>query len=187
VITVNGRQRQIGGIGTAARVVLGLVFLVLGVTAAHISVIHGQVTSGVDPRSAAIGLVGFPAVVLASQWFRARIAPTRLQATGPLSTALNMLVLLALLLTPLYGRPISFTSDSALVFYGASMLLAALRGYSGCEVTAISNWILGRDDQVGCLVLGPVDELERRLRGSSTVGSSIAIPTKSSDRGRDRD
>ncbi len=45
------------------------------------------------------------------------------------------------------------------------MLLAALRGYSGCEVTAISNWILGRDDQVGCLVLSPVDDLERRLKG----------------------
>jgi hypothetical protein len=46
------------------------------------------------------------------------------------------------------------------------MLLAAQRGYSRCEVTAISNWILGRDDQVGCLGLSPVDELERRLNAS---------------------
>jgi hypothetical protein len=182
-MAANARRRQIGGIGTAARIVLGLVFLVLGVTAARISVIHGQVRFGFDALSVAIGLVGFPAVVLAWQWFRARIAPTRLQATGPVSSALNMLVLLALLLTPLYARPLSFTSNSAFVFYGASMLLAALRGYSGCEVTAISNWVLGRDDQVGCLVLGPVDDLERRLRISRPVGPNVAMPNESSDRG----
>jgi len=45
------------------------------------------------------------------------------------------------------------------------MLLAALRGYGGCEVLAISNWVLGRDDQVGCFVLSPVDHMEHRLRG----------------------
>jgi hypothetical protein len=49
------------------------------------------------------------------------------------------------------------------VFYGTSMLLAALRGYAGCEVLAASNWLLGRDDQVGCLVFSPIDHLERRL------------------------
>ncbi len=159
-------QRQIGGIGTAARVLLGLAFLLLGVTGGRISVMHGQVGIGFEPISVAVGLVGFPAVVVVWQWLRARVAPTRLQATGPRSTALNMLVLVALLLTPWYAPPLSFTSVAALVFYGASMLLAALRGYSGCEVTAISNWMLGRDDQVGCLVLGPVDELERRVKGS---------------------
>jgi hypothetical protein len=43
---------------------------------------------------------------------------------------------------------------------GASMWLAALRGYAGCEVLAASNWLLGRDDQVGCAVFWPVDQLE---------------------------
>jgi hypothetical protein len=53
-------------------------------------------------------------------------------------------------------------SDAVLIFYGASMQLAALRGYGGCEVLAVSNWLLRRDDQVGCLVFAPVDLLERR-------------------------
>ena len=44
----------------------------------------------------------------------------------------------------------------------ASMLLAALRGYAGCEVLAVSNWLLRRDDQVGCAVFWPIDQLERR-------------------------
>jgi hypothetical protein len=186
-MAANTRLREIGVIGTAARVVLGLALLLLGVTGGRVSVIHGQVGIGFEPLSVAVGLVGFPAVVLAWQWLRARIVPTRLEATGPGSTALNMLVLAALLLTPWYAPVLSFTSVAALVFYGASMLLAALRGYSGCEVTAISNWILDRDDQVGCLVLSPVDDLERRLKGSSTDGPSATTPTDSSDRGPGRD
>ncbi len=186
-MAANAQRRQIGGIGTVARVVLGLVFLALGVTGGRVAVMHGQVGIGLEPLSVAVGLVGFPAVVLAWQWLRARIAPTRLEATGPGSTALNMFVLAALLLTPWYAPPLSFTSVAALIFYGASMLLAALRGYSGCEVTAISNWILGRDDQIGCLVLSPVDDLERRLKGSSTDAPSTITPTNSSDRGPGRD
>ena len=56
------------------------------------------------------------------------------------------------------------------VFYGLSMLLAALRGYAGCEALAISNWLLKRDDQLGCLVFGPVDYTEGKLfPGSNTL------------------
>jgi hypothetical protein len=71
-------------------------------------------------------------------------------------------VFAALYATPWYAPPLSFTSDAALVFYGASMLLAAARGYAGCEVLAVPNWLLRRDDQVGCVVFAPVDALERR-------------------------
>jgi hypothetical protein len=83
-----------------------------------------------------------------------------------LATTINIAVFIALVLTPRYAPPLSFTSSAALVFYGASMLLAAARGYGGCEVLAISNWILRRDDQVGCLVLSPIDDYERRLKSA---------------------
>jgi hypothetical protein len=59
---------------------------------------------------------------------------------------------------------LSFTSDATLIFYGASMLLAAARGYGGCEVLAVSNWVLRRDDQVGCLVFSPLDYMGRQRR-----------------------
>jgi hypothetical protein len=36
------------------------------------------------------------------------------------------------------------------------MLLAALRDSAGCEVLAVSDWVVRRDDHVGCVVLGPV-------------------------------
>jgi hypothetical protein len=68
-----------------------------------------------------LGLVGFPALLLAGQWLRARRMPTRLRATGPVAYALNLAVFLALYV-------LEATSDAALIFYGASMWLAALRG-----------------------------------------------------------
>jgi hypothetical protein len=144
--TTNGR-RGIGPVGTAARLLMGA--LLLG------SVVHGHLTRGFHPSSWALGLTGLPALVLAVQWLRARRKPTPLEATGPVSHALNLAVFLALYL-------MQATSDAALIFYGTSMLLAGLRGYAGCEVLAVSNWLLRRDDQIGCAVFWPVDYLERR-------------------------
>ena len=158
------RRRQIGTIGTVARVLIGSFMVLYGLTGGRIEVMHGNVQTGFDPLSVALGLVAFPTVLLTWQWIRARTAKTRYEATGPLATTINIAVFIALVLTPLYAPPLSFTSNAAFLFYGASMLLAAARGYGGCEVLAISNWILRRDDQIGCLVLSPIDDYERRLK-----------------------
>ncbi len=40
------------------------------------------------------------------------------------------------------------------------MLVAAARGYAGCEVLAVSNLLLRRDDQVGFAPFWPIDTLE---------------------------
>jgi hypothetical protein len=97
-------------------------------------------------------------MVVGLQWLRARRTPSRLKAAGPVGPAVNLAVFLVLHL----AEP---TSDAALIFYGASMWLAALRGYAGCEVLAVSNWLLGRDDQVGCALFWLIDELERHRAG----------------------
>ena len=146
---ITNRRRRIGPLGTTARVVVGGLLLA--------SVTWGHLTRGFHLSSWLLGLVGFPALVLAGQWLRARRTPTPLRATGPMAHALNLAVFLVLyLLEP--------TSDAALLFYGASMLLAAVRGYAGCEVLAVSNWLLGRDDQIGCAVFWPIDQWEHRRR-----------------------
>lgn len=130
------------------------------------SVVRGQVSACLVLASWTLGLVGFPAVLLAWQRVRARRGLARLQATGPLGLALNAAVFLAFYLTPWYAPPLSFTSDAALSFNGASMLLAAVRGYAGCEVLPISNWLLRRQDQVGCVVFSPIDYAERHWPGA---------------------
>jgi hypothetical protein len=144
---ITGRRRGIGTLGTAARVLVG--GSLLG------SVIWGHLTRGFHPSSWLLGLVGFPALLVVGQWLRARRTPTALRATGPVAHVLNVGVFLVLYL----WEP---TSDAALLFYGASMWLAAAWGSGGCEVLAASNWLLGRDDQVGCALFWPVDQLEHR-------------------------
>jgi hypothetical protein len=145
--------RALGGWGTVARLIVG-VFLLADVTFGHIA-------RGFHPAAWALGLVGFPAVLLVAQWLRTRRGQPPLRATGPVGHAANAAVFLALYATPWYAPALSVTSDAALIFYGASMLLAAARGYGGCEVLAVSNWLLRRDDQVGCLLFAPIDHAER--------------------------
>jgi hypothetical protein len=140
------RQRRIGPLGTTARIVIGT--LLLG------SVVQGHLARGFHLSAWVLGLVGFPAVLVGLQWLWARRTPTRLEATGSVAHTLNVAVFVVLyVLEP--------TSDAALIFYGVSMWLAALCGYAGCEVLAVSNWLLHRDDQVGCALFWPVDQLER--------------------------
>jgi hypothetical protein len=148
--------RAIGRWGTSARAVVGVLLLT--------DVAFGHWARGFHPAAWVLGLVAFPAVLLAVQWLRAREGKPQLLATGPAGHALNAVVFLALYLTPFYAPALSVTSDAALIFYGASMLLAAARGYAGCEVLAVSNWLLRRDDQIGCLLFAPVDHAEHRSR-----------------------
>jgi hypothetical protein len=152
--------RTIGSWGTAARVVAGL--------ALAGSVLYGHAARGWHPAAWLLGLLVFPALVTAGLRWRARRYPALLRATGALGHAANLVVFLGLYLTWWYAPAVDVLSDAALLFYGASMLLAAVRGYGGCEVFAVSNWLLRRDDQVGCAPFWPIDAVEahgRRHRG----------------------
>ncbi len=68
---------------------------------------------------------------------------------------------------------IPFAEDAAQLFYGSALLLAAVRGYAGCESLAISNWLLRRDDQVGCVVFSPLDAIESRITGQKTSSAAL--------------
>jgi hypothetical protein len=147
-------RRRIGPIGTTARIIVGI--LLLG------SVVQGHLAGPFRPAAWTLGVLGFPAPTARLAVAPRPADPTRLQATGLVANVANIAVFLALYLTPGYAPALAVTSDAALIFYGASMLLAALRGYAGCEILAVSNWLLGRDDQIGCLLFWPIDHAERR-------------------------
>lgn len=152
---MTGPTRAIGVWGTTARIVLGL--MLAG------SVLHGHAVRGWHLLAWLLGLLVFPMACVAMMWLRARRNPTSLRATGPASHVINLGIFLALYLTWWYAPPVDVLSDAALLFYGGSMVLAAVRGYAGCEVLAVSNWLLRRNDQVGCAPLWPVDAVEARL------------------------
>ena len=105
------RRRAIGRWGTASRLVVGVLLLA--------DVAFGHWVRGFHLAAWALGLIGFPAILLAAQWVRARRGRGPARATGPAGHAANADVFLALYLTPQYAPALSVTSDAALIFYGA--------------------------------------------------------------------
>lgn len=131
-------QRAIGLWGTAARVVVGAGLIIVAVAWA-----------GVGWLDVVLGVVVLPAIATILVGLRgSKATPLRLGAAGHLVT----LVIAGLLVTVMPAP--------ALLFYGATMLVAALHGSGGCEVTAVSNWLRNRDDQIGCPLFAPLDALD---------------------------
>jgi hypothetical protein len=160
--TLNQTSRQIGPSGTFARVIVGVAFIVLSVFVPTWARTFGFTTFstrhlGPSAFDIVLGLVVFPAVVVGVLGLRGRTArPLRLH--GPLGHAANI---------GLFIVVANVRIEAALLFYGASMLIAAWRGFSACELFAVSNAVLRRDDQLGCPLFLPVDAWESRGRKTS--------------------
>jgi hypothetical protein len=143
-------DRRIGPVGTALRVVSGLALLYLA----------GAVEGGAwdvgwfDPI---VGFVVLPAVMLVVGLLARRFAGGPVHLTGVVGHLANVAIIVVLLINP-------YTAGGATLFYGATMLVAAWLGQRGCESTVISNLILRRNDQIGCPLFLPIDELESRWR-----------------------
>jgi len=84
---------------------------------------------------------------------------------------LNCAVIIGLVVDP-------YTARGAELFYGATLLVAAWRGQPGCENTVISNWILGRDDQVGCPVFSRSTSSRLGAPRLQLSGSLRAVPPR---------
>jgi hypothetical protein len=50
------------------------------------------------------------------------------------------------------------------------MVLAAIRGYEGCEILALPNLVLRRTDAVWCPLYTPIDNAEQRPGTHTQVG-----------------
>jgi hypothetical protein len=157
VTTPGPRRRAIGRIGTVARTLVGLGLVVLAVT-----VERGGV------RDAVLGVIVLPATATLLLALRGRGSPPlRLGAAGHLVTIAIVL-----------GLSLVFPPATVLLFYGSAMLLAAASRNGACEVTAVSNWLRGRDDQIGCPLFAPFDALDGR--SGCAAGARSPTPRASS-------
>jgi hypothetical protein len=147
---VRGTARRIGWIGASSRAAAGLVLV-------YLAVLGGDFPWNLDWRDVALGLALFPGVMLAVGITAGRFAAGPLRYTGPVAIALNCGVIVLLLVNP-------YTGGGAALFYGVSLLVGAWRRQPDCEATILSNWLLRRDDQVGCPIFTPIDLAEERLR-----------------------
>lgn len=123
---------------------------------------------GLQLHDLVLGLVALPAACIAVGFLARRYARAPLRFTGAVGTAVNFGVLGVLFAN-------RYTAGAAALFYGATLLIAAWCGQAGCEFTVVSNVILGRDDQIGCPVLTPIDLVERRRRRPAAVGTSNRV------------
>jgi hypothetical protein len=151
---LNG-SREIGPVGTASRLVVGCVAIALPIA-----------ISGIGWREAAAALGGLPLVAFVAalavtsgyrRWAPGALARGRQVCSGPTCTMTALLLAVAFALdalTPVDGE-VSFW-----VWIGASMLLAAIRGYAGCELLAFPNALTGRRDRLGCILFTPIDAAE---------------------------
>ncbi len=135
--------RRIGKWGTTSRLALGGLFL------------YVAFRDGVGTTEAIIGLVVFPAVVSVVLALRGRGARP-LRFYGGAGYGLNFLV---------WAIAFGLAPVATLLFGGVAQLLAAARGYAGCELFVFSNWLRRRDDQIACPVHSLVDAAEVRAKG----------------------
>ena len=121
--------------------------LAVGATLVALAVAYWQATWS----DVLIGLVALPLLATVLMLLRRRsAAPIRLGAAGHLVPLAHIAV------------TVSLVPDAAALFYGSMTLVAALQGNGGCEVTALSNWLRERDDQIGCPLFAPFDALDAR-------------------------
>jgi hypothetical protein len=151
--------RRIGPLGTALRIAVAAGLLYLAGGAAGLS-------WEVEWYDLAGGLVLLPGLTLLLGLVARRYSANPVRFNGPAGHAFNCVAIVVLVANP-------YTGGAATLFYGTTVLVAALRGQPGCEITVLSNWILRRDDQVGCPVFWPIDALEARHRGTA---HGIAAP-----------
>lgn len=138
-----GTPRQIGLLGTAARICVGTAMLFAGLLSSP---------TGIEL------LAGFALLPAAELAILAAVRP-------PGSTPLRVYGLVGYGLNYGLGAVLFVTwTTPMLLFAGASVLLAVAKGYGGCEVFALSNIIRGRDDQIACAVFSPINALETRSR-----------------------
>ncbi|MGH3132573.1 MAG: hypothetical protein ACRDNY_02320 [Gaiellaceae bacterium] len=141
-------KRRIGTFGTVSRVLVGVGLLYLA--------LFDWDSWGLAWYDVALGLVALPGVMVGVGLAARRLGAGPLRFTGPIGLAVNTAIIVALASN-------QYTGGGAALFYGTTLLVAAWRAQPGCEGTVLSNWILRRDDQVGCPTFTPIDELEARL------------------------
>jgi hypothetical protein len=158
----SGQRREIGPIGTASRLGVGLVAVALPIVLEGLSWwdVGGWVVL------ALLATVASWPLLLAFERYAPNACGGELRVCSPAAC-----VLVALLLAAAAGVGVATPAQGDVVFWGflgVSMLLAAARGDRGCEVLAFPNAILRRRDRIGCIIFTPIDAAEAR-RNSSTA------------------
>ena len=157
--------RQIGPIGTASRVVGGLIAIALPIA------LSGLVWWDLVAALVALPLVTLVASALVTAAYE-RFAPEALARRHAICSGPGCVLVAAVAAVAVALAAVTPVSGVAIwSFFGVSMLVAAVRGYAGCEVLAIPNAITGRRDRIGCILYTPIDRAEASHKWSRAVSA----------------
>jgi len=149
------RTNVSGPIGRVFRIVVGV--LVLGSMTGFYLNGSGQFVL----RSAAAGAGLIVIYVLLHRLVAARPG----SVGGWLGSVVAVIPFVLVYVLGISGGPIFGAGEGqlgALTFLGVSLVLAGLRGDSGCEVMAVPNALSRKDSYLVCLVFSPIDRFEQR-------------------------
>ena len=148
------KGRAIGPIGTVTRLVAGMALITVAfVDWAQLRSLYSAFLM------VALGWLALPAGLVALVKLRGKDKPP-LNFGGP-----GAMLIQAALIAIALAR-VGWLSGGILLFFGASLLLAAARGYAGCEILAVSNLMFYRRDVMGCVLFTPIDRLDSTDRSS---------------------
>jgi hypothetical protein len=157
-----GRSRDIGPIGTVSRAVGGLIAIAVPIA------LSGLGWWDVGGALIALPLITAALHALVMAGYK-RFAPESLARRHSICSGPACVLVAAVVGVGIALSIVTPVNEVAIwSFFGISMLVAALRGYAGCEVLAIPNAITGRRDQIGCVLYTPIDAAEARSKARRT-------------------
>lgn len=162
-----GNGRTIGPWGTTVRAVAGVAAIASGVAMPHEHPLLDLPGASSNVVGLLVGLVGLPVALTFAIWARGRNAPRLHLGHGA-----------ACLVTLLTIGAAQFYPVAVWVGIGAPLMLLAAVGRNGCELLAVPNLVLRRNDYLFCLPFSPIDAWDRRRRQAQ---SSAGLSPASSD------
>ncbi len=152
-----GDSRAIGPVGTAVRVLAGV--LALAVAA---------LWQGLGWWDVAAASIAFPLVALSAWWLLSPRGPNQWPGSATPRDGLGYATsLLAVTIAAALTFVTPADQPAVWAWLGGSLLLAAARGDGGCEALAVANAFGGRLDHGGCVLFTPLDAAEAQARRSA--------------------
>jgi hypothetical protein len=171
VASSSTKDREIGPLGTTARIAAGVLALFILVA-----------TNGLSLWNLITGLLVLPAIAIGFLWTlgfsrdRSRaVSPNSgcayVNERRPWSTEIELLALVTVLVVAVsFVTPI--TEGSILIWLGTSFLLTSVMGYAGCEMVAIPNLLTGKQHRLPCFLFSSIDRAEARRRKLQNAAQS---------------
>jgi hypothetical protein len=158
------RNREIGPVGTVARVSAGIAALLIA-----------ALTDGFSVWNLIAGLAVLPVFAISAL----RLLGSRKDAVdssggcppavvGRPWTAECALLALAAIFVVAVSFVTPITEGSIFTWLGASFLLSSVLGYAGCEMVAIPNLLTGRQHRLPCFLFSAIDRAEAGVRTSQS-------------------